>query len=74
VVKIATFAKPETVSTHPKRPTRQKMNEQKMRDEKPTLRQNQKSCNQTHKATALQHICFCPNTITSPAILSAFDN
>jgi hypothetical protein len=50
------------------------MDELKMKYEKPTLRQNQKSCNQTHKATALQHIYFCPNTITSPAILSAFDN
>jgi hypothetical protein len=29
VVKIATFAKPETVSTHPKRPTRPTINEQK---------------------------------------------
>jgi hypothetical protein len=29
------------------------MNEQKMKDEKPTLRQNQKSCNPTHKANAV---------------------
>jgi hypothetical protein len=40
------------------------MNELKMTDEKPTLRQNQKSCNQKHKANALQHICFCPNRTT----------
>jgi hypothetical protein len=65
VVKVATFAKPENVSTHPKRPTQQTMNELKMKDEKPTLRQNQKSCNPTHKANALQHICFCPNRTTS---------
>jgi hypothetical protein len=26
----------------------------------PTLLQNQKSCNQSPNATALQHICFAP--------------
>jgi hypothetical protein len=38
VVKIATFAKPGIVSTHPKRPTRPTINEQKMTDKMPTLR------------------------------------
>ncbi|MBK7797548.1 MAG: hypothetical protein IPJ53_00395 [Saprospiraceae bacterium] len=38
VVKIATFAKPETVSTHPKKPTRPTTNEQKIKDKMPTLR------------------------------------
>jgi hypothetical protein len=37
------------------------MNEMKMKDEEPTLRQNQKNCNPTHKGNALQHICFCSN-------------
>jgi len=49
VVKIATFAKPETVMPHSKKTTVQQTNDRKMK-EKPSLRQNQKSCNQTHKS------------------------
>jgi hypothetical protein len=67
-VNIVSFAKTETVSTHPKRPTRQTMNELKIKDEKPTLRQNQKSCNSRHKANALQQIWFCLNRTTSHSI------
>jgi len=35
----------------------------KMKDRLPTLQQNQKSCNPTLKANAMQHICFCPTHI-----------
>jgi len=62
------------VSTHPKRPTRPTMKEQKMKDEMPTLLQNQKSCIPTLKANAMQHICFCPNATASRTILYTFEN
>ena len=41
--------------------TTDKKRTEKMKDKKPTLLQNQKSCIPTLKANAMQHICFCPN-------------
>jgi hypothetical protein len=47
VLKSPPIANLQNVSTHPKRPTRQTMDELKMKYEKPTLRQNQKELQPT---------------------------
>ncbi len=51
---------PQVVCNPKRRHDRQQTN-RKMDDKMPTLQQNQKSCIPTHKAKAMQHICFCPN-------------
>jgi hypothetical protein len=59
-----------SVSTHPKKPTRPKINEGEMKINMPTLQQNQKSCISTLKAHTLQHICFCPTHPSPPTTLT----
>ncbi len=66
--RIRHYAKPQNVMPHSKKTTVLQTNDRKMK-EKPSLRQNQKSCNPTHKANALQHICFCPNRTSTTFII-----
>lgn len=69
VVYVHVYGWYKQVVCNPKRRhDRQKMN-RKMRDKMPTLQQNQKSCIPTHKANAMQHICFCPTRSTDIVII-----
>jgi hypothetical protein len=61
VVKIATFAKPENVSTHPKKPTRPTINEQKKEIQMPTLRKIKRAVFPTTSRPKTAHLIL-PNT------------
>jgi hypothetical protein len=50
------------------------MKKQKMKDEMPTLLQNQKSCIPMLKANTIQHICFSSNATGTVTILHTIEN
>jgi hypothetical protein len=60
VVKIATFAKRQTVMPHPKKTTVLKLNGHTNEQSKPTLRQKQKSCTHRTKPTLCSTFAFAP--------------
>ena len=62
VLKIRHYAKPQTVSTHPKRPTRPTTNEQKNAN----ASQNSKSCFPLHKPTQNSTFNFARHTQAHP--------
>jgi hypothetical protein len=61
VVKIATFAKPENVSGHPKRRHNRQQTNSKTTDKMPTLRKIKRAATNRTSRHKLQHILFCPN-------------
>jgi len=74
VVKIATFAKPPTVSTHPKKPTRPTINEQKKEIQMPTLRKIKRAVYPSTNRPKTAHLIlpYTPKPTHHPNIVENF--